>query len=333
MTPKMPVIITRKASVPMPDQITIRPYAGADEAAVVRTWNAAMFADPITTTTFRAKVLLDPNFDPEGCLVAEVGGEVRGFVLSIVRRVPFFAMGYMEEQSWITAMGVDPAFQRQGIGTSLLEAAETRLRGLGRKSIAISPYVPNYFTPGPDVNAYAHGIEFLTNRGFEVLNRPLSMRNELTDFRLPDEIVERTTALAAEGIEVRPARPDDIVPVLDFLVEHFDWEWHREASDIFNSLYNGDGRHVGMLVVTKGEEMLGYAQYRNERFGPFGVRPDLRSQGIGRVLLTHTLRQMRASGFHVAWFLWTSDQAAKLYARYGFHEVRRFAVLRKALGA
>lgn len=315
----------------MSASINIRPYAPADEAAVLRTWNASMVADPITATTFRAKVLLDPNFDPAGCLVAEVDGEARGFILSLVRRVPFFAMGYQEDQSWITAFGVDPAFQRQGIGTALLEAAETRLREMGRTSIAISPYVPNYFTPGPDVNAYADGVRFLTTRGFEVLSRPLSMRNELTDYRLPEEMVERTAELAKDGIEVRPATPADIVPVLDFLVEHFDWEWHREASDIFNSLFNGDGRHVGMLVIAKGEEILGYAQHRNERFGPFGVRPDLRSQGLGRVLLTHTLRQMRASGFHVAWFLWTSDQAAKLYARYGFHEVRRFAVLRKTL--
>ncbi len=315
----------------MTNQITIRPYAGTDEAAVLRTWNAAMFADPISPTVWRAKVLLDPNFDPEGCLVAEVDGEVRGFLLSLVRRVPFFGEGLQEDQSWIPAFGVDPDYQRQGIGTALLEAAETRLRELGRTSIAISPYVPNYFTPGPDANAYAHGVDFLTNRGFEVLDRPLSMRNELTGFRIPDEIAERTAALAAEGIEIRPAGPQDIVPVLSFLEEHFGWDWHREASDIFNSLFNGDGRHVGMLVVTKGDEYLGYAQHRGERFGPFGVRPDLRSQGLGRVLLCHTLRHMRANGFHVAWFLWTGDQAAKLYARYGFHEVRRFAVLRKVL--
>lgn len=312
--------------------ITIRPYAGTDETAVLRVWNSAMFADPITATTWRAKVLLDPNFDPAGCLVAEVDGEVRGFILSLVRRVPFFAMGYQEDLSWITAFGVEPEFQRQGIGSALLEAAETRLRGLNRTSIAMSPYVPNYFTPGPDAKAYAHGVEFLTNRGFDVLDRPLSMRNELTDFQVPEDIAGRIEALAGEGIEVRPATPEDIVPVLSFLEQHFDWEWHREASDIFNSLFNGDGRHVGMLVVTQGDQILGYAQYRNERFGPFGVRPDLRSQGIGRVLLTSTLRQMRASGFHVAWFLWTGDTAARLYARYGFHEVRRFAVLRKTLG-
>ena len=121
------------------------------------------------------------------------------------------------------------------------------------------------------------------------------------------------------------------MPVLTFLEQHFGWDWLREASGIFNDLYNGDGRTVGMIVAVRGNEILGYAQHRLERFGPFGVRPDLRSQGIGRVLLSHMLRKMRASGFHVAWFLWTGDEAARLYARVGFHEVRRFAVLRKTL--
>ena len=311
--------------------VTVRPYRGADEAAVLRTWNAALSADPITATAWRARVLLDPNFDPEGCHVAEVDGEVRGFLLSIVRRVPFFTDGLQPERAWITAFGIDPGWQRQGIGSALLATAEERLRRLGRTSIAISPYVPNYVTPGPDVAAYAAGIDFLTRRGFEVLDRPLSMRAELTGFRIPDEIRTRAEALASEGVAVREATPADIVPVLTFLQAHFGWDWHREATGIFNDLYNGDPRSVGMLVAVRGEEILGYAQYRGERFGPFGVRPDLRSQGIGRVLLAHTLLRMRASGFHCAWFLWTGDEAARLYARVGFHEVRRFAVLRKTL--
>ena len=52
--------------------VTVRGYAETDESAVRRVWNSAMFPDPITATTWRAKVLLDPNLDPEGCLVTEV---------------------------------------------------------------------------------------------------------------------------------------------------------------------------------------------------------------------------------------------------------------------
>jgi hypothetical protein len=40
---------------------------------------------------------------------------------------------------------------------------------------------------------------------------------------------------------------------------------------------------------------------------------------------------MLKSGYHAAWFLWTSDNAARLYAQCGFQEVRRFAVMKRSL--
>jgi GNAT superfamily N-acetyltransferase len=309
----------------------IRGYRAEDEAAVLRVWNAALSADPINATTWRAKVLLDSNFDRDGCLIAEVDGEPRGFLLSLVRRVPFFGQGYEPEDAWITAFGVEPGWEGRGLGSALLDSALERLKNLNRKRVALSPYVPNYFTPGADAHAYARGIEFLTKRGFEVIERPISMRAELTGFRVPDAITERAQALRAEGIEIRPATPADIVPVLDFIPRHFTWDWHREASGIFNDLFAGDPRFVGMMVAMQGGEVLGYAEHRGERFGPFGVHTGLRSRGIGRVLLAMTLAEMLKKNFHAAWFLWTGDDAARLYSQVGFHEVRRFAVLRRQL--
>ncbi|MDQ4044688.1 MAG: GNAT family N-acetyltransferase [Chloroflexota bacterium] len=312
-------------------EVSIRPYQAIDEAGVLRTWNRGLYADPINATTWRAKVLLDPNFDREGCMVAEVDGEVQGFILSLVRRVPFFNDGLEPEKSWITAFAVDPAWQRQGIGGRLLDAAVERLRGLGRTTVALAPYVPNYFTPGADVRAYDHGITFLTERGFKIIERPISMRAELTVFTSPQPVRERIAMLREDGIEVRPATPEDIAPVLDFIPRHFSWDWHREATGVFNDLYNGDPRFVGMVVARQHDEVLGYAEHRGERFGPFGVRPDLRSWGIGRALLATTLSEMLKKNFHAAWFLWTGDDAARLYGQLGFHEVRRFAVMRRDL--
>jgi mycothiol synthase len=298
---------------------------------VLSVWNAALVADPINATTWRAKVLLDPNFDREGCLIAEADGEARGFLLSLVRQVPFFGQGSEPESAWITAFGVAPEWQGRGLGGALVDAALDRLRGLGRTSVTLSPYVPNYFTPGADLNAYARGVEFLTKRGFEVVERPMSMRVELTGFNMPAAIATRAAALQEEGIEFRPATPADIVPVLEFIPRHFTWDWHREASGIFADLFAGDPRFVGMIVAVLHDEVLGYAEHRGERFGPFGVHPDLRSRGIGRVLLAMTLTEMLKKNFHAAWFLWTEDNAARLYSQLGFREVRRFAVLRKSL--
>ena len=293
--------------------------------------NAALWADPINPATWRTKVLLDPNFDPAGCLVAEVDGRVRGFLLTLVRRVPFFNDGLQPERAWITAFGVAPEWQGQGLGRRLLDVALDRLRELGRETVALSPYVPNYFTPGVDVAAYAPGLDFLTRHGFEVLDRPLSMRAELTGFRPPPAIAETAARLRADGIEIRLAEPVDIVPVLEFIPKHFSWDWHREASGVFLDLFAGDPRQVSLLVAVKDGEILGYAEHRAERFGPFGVDPQLRGRGIGRVLLAATLTEMRKKNYHAAWFLWTGDDAARLYAQCGFREVRRFAVLQRVV--
>jgi GNAT superfamily N-acetyltransferase len=130
---------------------------------------------------------------------------------------------------------------------------------------------------------------------------------------------------------VRPVVPTDIVPVLSFVQQHFSWDWHREASGVLLDLFAGDPRQVSMVVAVKDGEVLGYTQHRAERFGPFGVQPALRSRGIGRVLLVATLTEMLKKNYHAAWFLWTDEKAARLYAQCGFHEARRFAVLKQQL--
>ncbi len=312
-------------------QPVIRGYLPGDEAAVLRVWNAGLHADPINVTTWRAKVLLDANFDREGCLIAEVDGEVRGFLLSLVRRVPFFNDGWEPDRSWMTAFAVEPEWQGQGIGSALLETAIARLRSMERKTLEVTSYVPNYFTPGVDIRAYARGVDFLTKRGFDRSRDRISMRVELTGFQYPEAIVERIAKLRSEGIEVRPVTPYDIAPLLDFIPRHFSWDWHREATGVLNDLYNGDPRFVGMVIAKQGEEVLGYAEHRGERFGPFGVRPDLRSRGIGRVLLATTLLEMLKKNYHAAWFMSTGEDAARLYAQLGFHEVRRFVGMTKEI--
>jgi GNAT superfamily N-acetyltransferase len=84
-------------------------------------------------------------------------------------------------------------------------------------------------------------------------------------------------------------------------------------------------------VAREGEEIAGYCQHTSERFGPFGVREDYRGRGIGLVLLCRCLERMKGKGYHHAWFLWAGERAAHLYARVGFHEARRFSVLKREL--
>ncbi|RPJ51852.1 MAG: GNAT family N-acetyltransferase [Chloroflexi bacterium] len=310
---------------------TIRPYAGADESALIDLWNATMTHDRVNPAVFRTKVLLDLNFHPDGLLLAEQEGRLVGFVYSISRQVPQFLDGLQPEHGWITAFGVRAEVRRQGIGWALFDAAVQRMAAAGKHELWISPYTPNYFIPGVDVQAYPEAITFLHATGWQTVSEPISMRSETTGFQIPAEVVERERALAEEGFCVRPVTSADLPELMPFIARHFGWDWVRFAQDYLLELFGPGSDQVCFLVATHNGKIFGYCQQRRERFGPFGVDPSLRSKGVGRVLLFRCLADMLSKGFHSAWFLWTGVDAARLYTLAGFKQVRQFAVMKKEI--
>lgn len=308
----------------MPPDIDIRPYDMADETALLACWNAAMWADPIDALTWRGRYLLDPGFAPETTPVAvdRDSGELVGFVHG------YTAPGGTD--AWVVGFGVREDRRRQGIATALMDAFEGAARRAGAIRILYGPYIPSYLTPGVDVAAYADAVAFLTAIGASEGARPLSMKASLTNYRPEAGVGQREDELSDEGIIVRRAEPDDIVPLLQFLEAHFP-HWKGDATGVMRDLFGGDPRGVTLHVAEDNGEIIGYAQTRAERFGPFGVDEAYRGRGVGAVLLSRTLRAMRAQGFHSAWFLWTSDRTAKLYRQHGFEEVRRFVMMTKEL--
>lgn len=66
--------------------------------------------------------------DPEATLVAEVDGEVVGFMLGEVRGGEF---GLEEATGWIEVLGVDPDFQGRAVGRQLGEAMLGHFRDAG----------------------------------------------------------------------------------------------------------------------------------------------------------------------------------------------------------
>lgn len=311
----------------------IRPYQGTDEAELLAVWNAAMTHDTLSAELFRTQVLLDPNFQPANLPVAVVDGRVVGFVLALTRQVPLFLQGLEPEKAWITAFGVHPDYRRRGIGRALFEDVLGRLAQQGRQTVDISPYVPNYFVPGVDVDAYPGAVAFLERAlGFQTLYHAISMGADLTGFRVPPEIeaLERQRE-AEDGLTIRPVTSADLPDLMPFIVEHFGWDWYRHAQAYLLEYFGGDPHAICFLVARQKGEVVGYCQQWGERFGPFGVRPDRRRLGIGRLLLFRCLSIMAAHHVYYAYFLWTGEDAARLYALAGFRRKREFAILRKAL--
>lgn len=311
--------------------VKVRGYRSHDEGQLLALWNVALPYDPIDRRTFHRKVLLDANFDPDRLLVAEVEGQLVGFCLGLVRRVPMEKVGLEPERGWITAFGVHPTWRGQGVGTMLLERALRWFQETGRSEVLISPYTPNYFVPGVDERHYADGLAFFRRHGFEVIARPLSMDANIVLFDATP-YAEREERLREQGIEVRTLRPQEVPDLMAFLKAHMPGDWVRHARDLLLDITKGLGDYDQFLIAVADGEIVGYCQFEGEHFGPYGVRSDMQGRGIGTVLMARCLQTMRRKGLHHAWVLWTSDETArKVYSRFGFQETRRFAILRKRL--
>ncbi len=313
--------------------LELRPYKGSDEQELLEVWHLSMPNDPISESLFRTMVLLDPNFHPRNLVVGIEDEHVVGFILMLTRQVPLFLQGLEPDNAWITAFGVHPDYQRRGIGTALFEHVIAQLTAEGRKTLEIAPYVPNYFVPGIDSSAYSETIRYLQDKfGFETLYHAISMGANLTDFQIPQELQARIQQSEQEdGLTIRPISSHDIPDLMPFLIEHFGWDWFRHAQSYLLEYFGDSPHRICFLVARLEGEIVGFCQQKNERFGPFGVRPDCRGRGIGRMLLFKCLEIMSAKHIFFAYFLWTDENAARLYSIAGFERRREFAVMRKTL--
>lgn len=308
--------------------ITIRAFQRGDLAPLVELWNTTMAADPVSEQRLLLDFVLDPHFDPNGLLLAHDGDDLVGFVLGLTAR-PDLPSDNAVGTGVIVGFGVAESHRRQGIGTELLQQLEAFWREKNVTTIQIGPWIPPYLTPGADATAYAGAVEFLQSIGFAAGSQPVSMRALLTGYEPSDDVPENAERLRSESVVIRPALPEDSVELIAFAAEHFPhWESYvRGALRSVVAAIDSATLHVAL----DGDVIIGFAMTNGERFGPFGVNGEYRGRGVGAVLLSRALCAMRAANVHIAYFLWTSDQTARLYNRHGFEIVRRFTMMSKKL--
>lgn len=312
--------------------ITLHPFTDNDRSDLLDLWGKALPLDALTVETLETRVLLDENFDRRTFLLAKEGTRTVGFILGMVGgKLPLGDADPDGSRSWITAFGVHPQARYPEVGAQLLGRLEQEFRGMGKRETLISPYPPGYFTPGIDRAAYPALFELLHAKGYSTEKEAISMDAPLVLFQVSEKVVELERRLGESGIRIREFRREDLLKFIGFLESTMPTDWVRVERANLKKISTGGFHPSQITVATHADDIIGYCQFEGSHFGPFGVGDAFQGRGIGTVILARTLERMRHRGSHDAWVMWTDDVAAKVYAKFGFRETRRFAILKKIL--
>lgn len=316
--------------------VTYRTFRPDDTDRLVELIARGMPGDAVSREWFAEYVLLDPNFDAHGLIVAADAdtGEPLGFVYA-VRSRSTAGIPVDPDGGWITVGAVHATARRHGIGTELARRAMAYLRAEGSRWVVYSGYPPAYFLPGLDVDAYPDGLRLLERAGFQTVSRPVAMDRSLPTYRPPPATMKKQATREDEGYRFGPASVGEIPEVMTFASSSLAPDW----GEVIRQAVVRSGRPDRVVLARDPVgAVVGFATfgaYRGavERFGPFGVDEASRGLGLGAILLHATLGRMRAESAHSAWFLWTGEEtpAGQLYLNAGFAVTRRFHVLRADL--
>lgn len=315
--------------------IAIRGFQPGDARAIPAAWTEAAPADGITERRFRDLVLLDRNFDERGLFVAEADGRVVGAAYAVRRRIAHHGDDLEPETGWLPFFFVAPGARRRGLGRELVTRAMSWLRDHGARRVVFSAYTPNYVLPGLDAERYPEASALLAALGFRRIEHPSAMDRSLIGYAMPEDVRERIAALRADGWHLDSPSTGDLVPLIRIAGDAFNSDWARAIREGIVA-----GLPLERIIIAKNPagDVLGWAMHGTyesviERFGPFGVLPESRGTGLGKVLLHLTLERMTALGAHSAWFLWADEgsTASALYAKTGFAATRTFDILEAPL--
>jgi len=294
----------------------IRNYQPPDFNGYVKLQVEAEKADSSGRCTSRQllqEYLQRPSYNPEKDLfIAEASGKIVGFLNItselITRRVLLNCL-------------VHPRHRRRGLARLLLEAATRRARELGATVMHISVSEKNLA-----------GREILSRLGFSLVRRLLEMSLPLHDLKLPDE--------PSNEFALRHLRrgEEEGLALLQNRCFADTWGFNPNTpEEIAYSLSLSGTSVADVVLVCDGERPAGYCwtstvcersaetSPKKGRIPMFGVDPDYRGRGIGKLALRAGLSLLKDKGVSIVELTVDSENQAaySLYRSFGFQVLAR----------
>lgn len=312
--------------------ISICEYRQEFEGKIIALWNECLSKDQLTMDIFRDQIVFDDNFKKELSLCAFADDRLIGFIFGTKRVIPYLERGLEREKAWINAISVDPEYREKGIGTRLLDELERRLKQDGTERIILGGYSPNYFYPGVDTQNYGNAIGFFEKRGYSITGYAVSMRKHLYDFQMPERTVALKEKLEEQGYQFIPFEYKYSLKLIDFLKDEFGGGWKRNA---LMAIRSKEAHETVILAVNHNDDVVGFCMRKMDgfanRFGPFGVKSELRSLGLGGVLFDLMQEDMKKRRLFDLYFLWTHGPGQRFYEKHGVGVYREFKLMNKGV--
>ena len=307
-----------------------------DDAVISGLINVGNAADDVPRRVSAAQVgsWLDhpSNRDPdEDMLIAEVDGVP----------VAYGEGGWEQDndggRNYSTWGQVHPDWRRRGLGTALLHWVEARQARVA----ATHPAGEEHRMESWVNDTEAGRIALLEANGYRTVRYDYEMERPNLD-QIPDLPLP-------EGIELRPAREEDLRRHFDTEVEVFRDHWGAidDSEDAFERMRADPRRDIGLWVVAwQGDEIVGQVLNRIDReanaelglrrgwVNSVGVRAPWRRRGIARALVAESLRVLRDAGMTTAGLGVDAENphgALGVYESVGFSVARSGRVYRKPL--
>ncbi|MGB4658764.1 MAG: GNAT family N-acetyltransferase [Mobilitalea sp.] len=307
-------------------------YCQKYEKEVVDLWNNTLSADPITFNKFRKQALFDDNFDSELCFVAVEEDLVAGFLLATKRKFPYLERGLEPTKGWINVLFVNKEYRRQGIGTKLVQHAETKLKDMGVETVTLGAYSPNYFFPGIDKDSYSEAIQFFDTMHYTAGKESYSMCKDLHGYQISEETKDKLQKAQEAGFSFLNFEYKYSLELLEFLKNEFGGGWKRNA---LISMQNNTAEDCILLVLDAKQDIVGFCMRMIDgnpmRFGPIGIKDEVRNFGIGGILFDLMQLEMAKRGIYHLYFVSTDVPGRRFYEKHGVKVFRNFIDYQKTI--